>query len=565
MLGLLFIFCAALLFPTAFAASSPPRRCRCRLHQACWPSAKEWHSFNASVSGSLIAVKPVGYVCHDPNFDSSICEQLMTSMNNSTWRSSQPGAVQWYNWESRPKTNESCEIGESREIPCRQGKISLYSLIADSEDQIRRAVRFAQKRNIRLDVVFAENFVPHGSPDDQEGQGPAVTIGAGVQLAELYKEVGTKGQMVVAGYAHGVGAAGGYVQGGGHSILGPWKGMASDNVLQFRVITACGEIVVANEYKNQDLFWALRGGGGGTFGIVIDVTLRTFPDVPIAMARINVRRDVPDETYWGTVNSALRFLPAISGHGRSGSFTGTPMAPASDGSSTTADLFMQFIFVNETSTKKVKRLLAPLTHDLSKISATAIEANITTHDTISRFYASVLGSHDFTGAGNFLLPRLISRRFLESHRGPDKLSDAITRLGYNNSDTFSVNFVAGGQVARNGAVIKSALNPAWREALIHLILLRGWHGHKSFREQKESQDITYRQEPILKSLEPGRMGVYLNEANSQEQNFQQEFWGKNYLRLYAIKKRYDPYDLFITRLGVGSENWDDEGLCKISR
>lgn len=299
---------------------------------------------------------------------------------------------------------------------------------------------------------------------------------------------------------------------------------------------------------------------------MIDVTLRTFPDVPIAMARINVRRDVPDETYWGIVNSALRFLPTISGHGRSGSFTGTPMAPASDGSSTTADLFVQFNFVNETSTKKVKRLLAPLTHDLSKISGTAIEANITTHDTISRLYASVLGPHDFTGAGIFLLSRLISRRFLESHRGPDKLSDAITRLGYNNSDTFSVNFVAGGQVARNGAVINSALNPAWREALIHLILLRGWYGPKSFREQKESQDdITYRQEPILKSLEPGRMGVYLNEANSQEQNFQQEFWGENYLRLYAIKKRYDPYDLFITRLGVGSENWDDEGLCKVSR
>lgn len=91
MLGLLFIFYAALLFPTAFAASSPPRRCRCRLHQACWPSVKEWHAFNASVSGSLIAVKPVGYACHDPNFDSSICEQLMTSMNNSTWRASQPG------------------------------------------------------------------------------------------------------------------------------------------------------------------------------------------------------------------------------------------------------------------------------------------------------------------------------------------------------------------------------------------------------------------------------------------------------------------------------------------
>ncbi|PGH09529.1 hypothetical protein GX51_00634 [Blastomyces parvus] len=593
MLGLPFIFCAILLLPAAFALSSTPHRCRCRPHQACWPSVKEWDAFNASVSGGLIAVSPLGSPCHDPNFDPAICEQLKASMLNSTWRASQPGAVQWYVWESRPKTNESCEIDENRETPCEQGKVSLYSLIAHSEHQIQQAVRFAQKRNLRLvvrntghdfsgrstapeslqifthplkDIAFVENFVPHGSPNDQEGQGPAVTIGAGVQLAEMYKYLGTKGHMVVGGYSHGVGAAGGYVQGGGHSILGPWKGMASDNALQFRVITACGNIVIANEYKHQDLFWALRGGGGGTFGIVLDVTLRAFPDVPIAMARVNVKRDVPDEKYWTIVRSSLGFLPVISGHGRSGSFTGTPRMPNIDGSSTTADLTLQFNFVNESSAQKVKHLLAPLTHELSKISGEALEANITTHNTISEFYASVLGPHDITGAGVFLVSRLISRQFLESHHGPAKLSDAITRLGYNSSDTFSVNFVAGDQVARNGAVIDSALNPAWREALIHLFLLRGWYGHKSFKEQRSWQDdITYRQGPILKSLEPGRMGAYLNEANSKEPNFQHEFWGKNYARLYAIKKRYDPLDLFITRLGVGSENWDDEGLCRVSR
>ncbi|OJD16887.1 hypothetical protein AJ78_02985 [Emergomyces pasteurianus Ep9510] len=592
MLKLLFIICASLLFPDASAASSARHHCRCLPHQACWPSVERWVAFNTSVSGSLIALKPVGSACHDPNFDSYICEQLKASMMNSTWRASQPGAVQWVNWESRPKTNESCEIGENREIPCHQGKISLYSLIAYSEDQIRKAVRFAQERNIRLvirntghdfagrstapeslqifthllkDVVFTENFIPYGSPGDQEGQGPAVTIGAGVQLAELYKELGAKGQMAVAGSAHGVGAAGGYVQGGGHSILGPWKGMASDNVLQFRVILASGQIVVANKHKNQDLFWALRGGGGGTFGVVIDVTLRTFPDVPIATARINVKRDVPDEIYWGIVNSSLGFLPIISGHGRSGSFTGTPRAPVSDGSSTTANLFLKFNFVNETSTENIKRLLAPLTHQLGKISGAPIEANITRHDSISGFYESDLGSFDITGAGTFLVSRLISKRFLESHGGPKKLSDAITSLGYNNSDTFSVNFVAGDQVARNSAVIDSALNPAWRKSLIHLFLTRGWYGHKGFNEQKEIQDdITSRQGPILKSLEPGRMGAYLNEANSQEPNFQHEFWGKNYRRLHAIKRRYDPFDLFITRLGVGSEYWDDEGLCRVS-
>ncbi|KAL2371480.1 hypothetical protein RJZ57_004083 [Blastomyces gilchristii] len=261
MLGLLFIFCAALLLSAAFALSSTSHRCRCRPNQAYWLSVKEWDAFNASASGRLDAVSSlVGSPCHDPNFNSSICKKVKASMMNSTWRASQPGAVQWHNWESKPKANESCEIRENQEIPCHQGRVSLYSLIADSEDQIQQAVRFAQERNIHLRCV--ENFVPHGSPKDQDGQGPTVTIEAGLQLAELYKGLGAKGHMVVGGYSHGVGAAGGYVQGGGHSILGPWKRMASDNALQFRVITTCGGVVIANEYKNQDLFWALRGVGG---------------------------------------------------------------------------------------------------------------------------------------------------------------------------------------------------------------------------------------------------------------------------------------------------------------
>ncbi|KAK2803494.1 hypothetical protein FQN50_006929 [Emmonsiellopsis sp. PD_5] len=498
-------------------------------------------------------------------------------------------AVQWANWEARPKTNESCEIGVNQAVPCGQGKISLYSVLADSEDQIQHAVRFAGKHRLRLvikntghdfsgrstapeslqistrllkDIVFSETFVPDGSPDNQQDEGPAVTIGAGVQLAEMYEQLAAKGQMVVGGYSHGVGAAGGYVQGGGHSILGPWKGMASDNALQFRVVLASGEIIIANKYRNQDLFWALRGGGGGTFGVVVNVTLRSFADVPIAVANINLKRDSPDEIYWEMVKSTLRFLPIISGEGRSGTVRGVPKAPSAGGLSTTADLSIQLHFVNETSTKKVRSLLAPLTDSLGENSGAPIDTNITMHPTIGKFYTSVFEAPDFTGAGSFLLSRLISKRFLETPVGPGQLSEAINKLGYNNFDTFAISLVAGDQVARNAATVDSALNPAWRDALIHLMLVRGWFGEKSFEEQKEWQDdITYRQEPILKSLEPGRMGAYLNEANSQERHFQHEFWGRNYPRLCAIKKLHDPHDFFITRLGVRSEYWDDEGLC----
>jgi hypothetical protein len=65
--------------------------------------------------------------------------------------------------------------------------------------------------------------------------------------------------------------------GGGHGFYSNKYGLGVDNVLEFEVVTPSGEIVVANNISHQDLFWALRGGGGGTFGIVTKVTMKIYP------------------------------------------------------------------------------------------------------------------------------------------------------------------------------------------------------------------------------------------------------------------------------------------------
>lgn len=143
--------------------------------------------------------------------------------------------------------------------------MSIYSAAVRSTKHIQAATRFAARHNIRLaikntghdfagrslaplslqifthhmkDITFAKKFVPAGFHGDKSNLGPAVTISAGVQLQELYKFCAEKNISVVAGFSSTVGAAGGYIQGGGHSILGPWKGLASDHTLQFSVVTA---------------------------------------------------------------------------------------------------------------------------------------------------------------------------------------------------------------------------------------------------------------------------------------------------------------------------------------
>lgn len=86
----------------------------------------------------------------------------------------------------------------------------------------------------------------------------AATVGPGSQLSSIYEELGKIGQIIVGGNAKSV-SVGGYLTGGGHSILAPRYGLGADQILEMEVVTSAGDIVVANECQNQDLFWAMRG------------------------------------------------------------------------------------------------------------------------------------------------------------------------------------------------------------------------------------------------------------------------------------------------------------------
>ena len=64
----------------------------------------------------------------------------------------------------------------------------------------------------------------------------------------------------------------GFVQGGGYGYTSRTFGIQSDKAAAFRVALASGTVVTANERENADLFWALRGGTGGNFGVVLQVS-----------------------------------------------------------------------------------------------------------------------------------------------------------------------------------------------------------------------------------------------------------------------------------------------------
>lgn len=112
-----------------------------------------------------------------------------------------------------------------------------------------------------------------------------VTVGAGTHLGTLAHALAGKGASIPGGICPTV-AMSGYALGGGIGYLGRRDGLLIDQLKSLKIVTAHGDLLTASATKNPDLFWACRGGGGGNFGIVTELTFRVQPIQPMHWVRM---------------------------------------------------------------------------------------------------------------------------------------------------------------------------------------------------------------------------------------------------------------------------------------
>jgi hypothetical protein len=98
-----------------------------------------------------------------------------------------------------------------------------------------------------------------------EYSGKAAKIGAGIMTYELFNEMAANNITIPVAGGSTVSALGGWMQGGGFGILTSKFGLMADHVLSLEIVTADGKFVHASPDENEALFWAIRGGGPGTF------------------------------------------------------------------------------------------------------------------------------------------------------------------------------------------------------------------------------------------------------------------------------------------------------------
>jgi FAD/FMN-containing dehydrogenase len=565
-------------------------RSRVRPGDPAWPGAASWAKLKEDVGGNLLEVHPLFGACESAP-DGADCLDALKNIDNPFYIGDQPGGTQvcgWFDaWTPAP---------------------SPWAVKARNAADVAAAVNFARDNNLRLVVkgtghsylgtsnapdsllVWTRGMNAVTLHDSFVGQGcegkvapvRAVTAEAGAVWIDLYTAVTTNaGRYVQGGGCTDVGVAG-LVQSGGFGSFSRGFGTAASGLLEAQIVTADGAIRIANACTNPDLYWALKGGGGGSWGVVTKLTLRTH-DLPQFMGGA-----------WGTVKAhsdeAFRKLIArfVSFYRDNllNPIWGEQVYFAPDN---TFEISMASQGLDQQSAQAVWKpffeWVTALPSDYAIADAFGASGHEARHmweiernPSMTRDLRAGAPKHhgwwkgDQQQVGMFLngydsiwLP---ARLLHEDQRS--RLSDALFAASRYKKIYLHVNKgLAGAAPDALAATLNTATNPAVTEAFALAIIA---DGQKSAYpgEPRASIDLEAARKDAraidlaaveLRKIAPNS-GSYVSESNYFNRNWQRDYWGKNYSRLQAIKTKYDPDGLFFVHHGVGSEDWTADGFTR---
>jgi FAD/FMN-containing dehydrogenase len=468
--------------------------------------------------------------------------------------------------------NQSCDPFTDRSKPCTLGNYVSYSVKATENSHVVAALAFAKENNVRVLVrntghdflgrstgagalaIWTQDLkkISFGTWSDKYYTGPSVTVGAGVIGYEILEAANAQGLTVVSGECATVGLAGGFTQGGGHSTLSTQFGLAADQTLSFEVVTAKGDVLTASPSENSDLYWALSGGGGGSYGVVTSMTVRAYSANPVGGAAMQLlASSTTPEKFAAAITAFHNLMPAMVESGAMVVFL-----------QNTQYLVLKPVTVWDSNATYVKDVvLAPFAKALTDLGITPPIAysSLSYRDHFNRYLGPLpRGSFEVNRYqfGGRLIPREVA-----VNNGPalQKVYSELVASGV---------LIAGSSAnyARRDNVPANAVLPAWRTAITQLQLITNWDSSSPWSTMEADQArMTTEFMPKIEAVTPGS-GSYMNEADFQQEKWQDVFFGANFKKLEDVKKKYDPENVFYILKGVGSDKWNVEAdgrMCRV--
>jgi len=583
----------ALVSPALSAVPTPASLLRrVRPRDGAWPTAASWQKLRDAVGGNLIEVHSLFGACEkEPG--GAACREATANIRNPFYIGDQPAGTQVSGWLDAWTPAPSVYAVKARHTAdviagvnfARQNKLRLvvkgsghsYQGTSNAADSLLIWTRAMNQ------VTLHEAFVASG----REGKAqpvPAVSAEAGAMWIDLYDAVTSRaGRYVQGGGCTTVGVAG-LVQSGGFGSCSKGFGTAAAGLLEAEVVTADGNVRTVNAGTHPDLFWAIKGGGGGSWGVVTRLTLRTH--------------ELPEffGAAWGTIrahsNEAFRRLIARFFDFYTASLFNPHWGEqASIGSGNTLKLSMVSQGLDRQQTPQLWEPFfawvnaAPQDFTVTDEFGTgAMKAQhwwepAGTHRMVQdprpgapAYHAWWQGDQDQVGAylhgyDSLWLPAALlqegqRQRLVEALFAGSRHKDI--ELHFNKG-------LAGAPREAIAAALDTATNPAVTEAFALAIIADGegaaYPGlarpamdlaaaHQDARAIDRATAELRRNAPLA--------GSYVSESNYFNAQWSRAFWGKHYPRLRAIKAQYDPDGLFFVHHGVGSEDWSADGFTRLA-
>ncbi|KAF4333509.1 isoamyl alcohol oxidase [Fusarium beomiforme] len=580
------IFSLALLFSASLVAAS----CKCTPNQACWPSSREWSRFNDSISGKLIETSPVAEPCYfTSEQDNAACQHVRKSWSSATYQVSQPLGYAYPLNEScplpTPETDTKCSIGHS----------PVYAVNVTSEKDISRTIAFAREKNLRLVIkstghdamqrstgygslsIWLHNFrkgfkfrpnnpVLSNCPDSK-WRGSTLTIHGVYSWSDIYPEAQKQGKIILGGLNVGPSSTGGWTQGGGHGPATRYFGMGADQVLSARILLSFGRTVVANACENKDLFYSIRGGGGGTYGVVTEITVKTYPTEIVSTIDLTVGSigEVTVPKFLDAVATVYSLLPKLSKAGFAGYGNWVARSPIPLGAGNYTNVYGQsFTLLGATQQQTIK-LFEPFRKEIAMYneSEAGVEVTIssTTHRDYWTYYFSRPDNDIPVGGVSALASRLLDTEALQGK--PKNLRQSLDTIT-KGAPVFHTIVHHGLEAALNvSADSTSAVQPGWYKSIMLDIFEIQMNGTQVKPNAGIFDYLRKNIVPVYEQLSP-ETGTYMNEADWGNVNWKKDFFGSHWNKLSKFKAKYDPNGIFYCPHCVGSEAWIEEAgtLCQ---
>lgn len=540
----------------------------------------DWDVLAEQLDGRLLAPQwPLADCQVDPA--GQPCADFFSSAKNPYYLGDNPALTQSLGWVDAWVSEPSDRVVE-----------------ATSAADVAAAVRFASASGIKLvvkggghsykggsnaagslliwtrrlnDIEIHDGFTPSGGVEEPV---PAVSVGAGAIWGDVYKEVcAGAGRYVQGGGCLTVGVAG-LVQSGGFGSLSKAFGTAAAHLLEAEVVTADGDIRVVNAWQDAELFFALKGGGGGTFGVVTRVTLRTH-EMPSTTGVVFA--DVAaysDQAYRVLVERMVAFYAdaLFSPH------WGEQFAVRPD------NVLRISMMCQGLSQEEVEAAWAPFwswvderpdDYLVNNPMVVVLEGRLLWDPSFLKTLPGIVETDDQPGADQdriyWASNREESGQFLHGYSSvwvPSAALDpaARERLAsglFEGSRHWAISLhtnkgLAGSPDAIRQAVLtETATNPVVTESFA--LAICGADGGPAYPgvagfepDVAAARDHAQRIRRAMAMLKrnTGAKGAYVSESDYFETEWQEAFWGENYPRLKAAKARYDPEDLFTVHHGV---------------